>query len=101
VQAQGPRGQFSMPRQASRRPHQLSADALRAGLDRIAKALGMEIKIRFTEPRRRQRMAILVTRESHCLEGLLAAAKSGRLKTEPPIILSNRRDLEPIARTGG
>ena len=101
LEEQVTRGQFSMTLQASWRPRQLNADAVRAGLDRIAKALGMEIKIRFTEPRRRQRMAILVTRESHCLEGLLAAAKSGRLKTEPPIILSNRRDLEPIARTDG
>jgi len=101
LEEQVTRGQFSMTIQASWRPHQLNADAVRAGLDRIAKALGMEIKIRFTEPHRRQRMAILVTRESHCLVGLLAAVKSGRLKTEPPIILSNRRDLEPIARTGG
>ena len=101
LEEQVTRGQFSMTIQVSWRPHQLNADAVRAGLDQIAKALGMEIKIRFTEPHRRQRMAILVTRESHCLEGLLAAVTSGRLKTEPPIILSNRRDLEPIARTGG
>jgi len=101
LEEQVTRGQFSMTIQVSWRPHQLNADAVRAGLDQIAKALGMEIKIRFTEPHRRQRMAILVTRESHCLEGLLAAVTSGRLKIEPPIILSNPRDLEPIARTGG
>src|SRR5947208_9852145 len=101
LEEQVTRGQFSMTIQASWKPRQLNAGAVRAGFDRLAQSLGMEIKLRFTEPHRRQRMAILVTRESHCLEGLLAAVTSGRLKTEPPIILSNRRDLDPIARTGG
>ena len=59
----------------------------------------MEIKARFTEPRRRQRMAIMVTREPHCFEKLLGAVKSGGLrKAEPALVMSNRRDLEPLAR---
>ena len=59
----------------------------------------MEIKVRFTEPRRRQRMAIMVTREPHCFEKILGALKSGALtKAEPALVLSNRRDLEPLAR---
>ena len=64
----------------------------------LAATLGVEIKLRFTEPHRRQRFAIMVTREAHALEALLAATRSGRLKAEPAVIISNRRDLEPIAR---
>src|SRR5439155_1630314 len=86
---------------ASWKPRQLNAGTVRAGFDRLAKSLGMEIKLRFTEPHRRQRMAILVTRESHCLEGLLASARAGRLNAEPALLLSNRRDLEPVAQSDG
>jgi formyltetrahydrofolate deformylase len=62
----------------------------------------MEIKVRFTEPRRRQRMALMVTREPHCFEKILCAIKSGGLKqADPALVLSNRRDLEPRARECG
>src|SRR6266571_7706825 len=101
LEEQVTRGQFSMTIQASWKPRQLNADAVRAGFKRLARSLGMEIKLRFTEPHRRQRMAIMVTRESHCLEGLLASARAGRLNAEPTLVLSNRRDLEPMARRYG
>jgi len=65
----------------------------------LAKVLQMEIRMRLTNPSRRQRMAILVTREPHCLEALLRAVRQGRLnRAEPVIVISNRPDLEPIAR---
>src|SRR5262245_59489086 len=99
LEEQVTRGQFSMTLQASWKPGQLDAGAVRAGLDRLAKSLGMEIKLRFTEPHRRQPMALMVTRESHCLEGLVTAAKGGRLNAEPALVVSKRRDLEPLART--
>jgi formyltetrahydrofolate deformylase len=101
LEEQVTRGQFSMTIQASWRPRHLNVGTVRAGFDRLAKSLGMEIKLRFTEPHRRQRMAIMVTRESHCLEGLLAAARTGRLNAERALVLSNRRDLEPLARSDG
>src|SRR5882762_3969311 len=69
LEEQVTRGQFSMAIQTSWKPHQFSADTVRAGLDRLAETLGMEIKLRFTDSHRRQRMAIMVTRESHCLKG--------------------------------
>jgi formyltetrahydrofolate hydrolase len=36
----------------------------------------MEMKVRFTEPHRRQRFAIMATKESHCVEALLAACRA-------------------------
>ena len=101
LEEQVTRGQFSMTIQASWKLRQLNVGTVRAGFDRLAKSLGMEIKLRFTEPHRRQRMAIMVTRESHCLEGLLASARAGRLNAERALVLSNRRDLEPMARRDG
>ena len=99
LEEQVTRGQFSMTVQSSWREPELDRQSVSGGLDKLARELEMEIKIRFTEPRRRQRMAIMVTRETHCFEKILGAMKSGGLKkADPALILSNRRDLEPLAR---
>jgi formyltetrahydrofolate deformylase len=92
------RGQFGMTLQVSWRPAECQQPAIRAGLDKLARQLGMEIKIRFTEPNRRQRFAIMVTRESHCFEALLAAHRAGRLEADPVLVIGNRPDLGPLAR---
>ncbi len=98
LEEQVTRGQFSMVIQASWLARAWQPESVRDGLHGLAAALGMEIKLRFTEPHRRQRFAIMVTREAHALEALLAAIGTGRLKAEPAAIISNRRDLEPLAR---
>ena len=99
LEEQVTRGQFSMTIQASWKASDLDAGDLRRGLKKLARELGMEIGVRITEPHRRQRMAILVTREAHCLEALMAAHASGKLrKAEPTVVISNRRDLEPLAK---
>ncbi len=102
LEEQVTRGQFSMTLQASWKPGRMDRASIARGLEKLAADLDMEIKVRFTDPRRRQRMAILVTREPHCLEALLGAVDSGGLrKAEPVLIMSNRRDLEPMARKAG
>src|SRR4051812_38758128 len=83
LEEQVTRGQFSMTIQASWLPRQCKLDSVQSGLNNFARELGMEIKVRFTEPNRKQRMAIMVTRESHCAEALLAALRSGQLKAAP------------------
>jgi formyltetrahydrofolate deformylase len=99
LEEQVTRGQFSMTIQASWKERDLDRRAVLVGLANLASDLEMEIKARFTEPRRRQRMAVMVTREPHCFERILGAIKSGGLKkAEPTVVLSNRPDLEPLAR---
>ena len=91
------RGQFSMVLQASWREGQLQPAELRKGLNALGRELGMEMRMRLTEPGRQQRMAIMVTREAACLEALLAAFKKGQLKkAEPVVVISNRPDLEGL-----
>jgi formyltetrahydrofolate deformylase len=102
LEEQVTRGQFSMTVQTSWKARELDPDAVSRGLEKLASELDMEIKLRFTEQSRRQRMAIMVTRESHCFETILGALKSGGLaKAEPAVVISNRRDLEPLARQHG
>jgi formyltetrahydrofolate deformylase len=98
LEEQVTRRQFSMTLQASWRPADCNAASLRAGLDAIARRLGMEIKVRFTEPNRRQRFAILVTKETHCFNALLAAHHRRQFKADPVLVISNRPDLAPLAR---
>jgi len=102
LEEQVTRGQFSMTLQASWKDGQLDPRALGRGLSRLAAALKMEIKLRLTHPGRRQRMAILVTREPHCLEALLKASGAGGLpRAKPVVVVGNRPDLEPLARKHG
>ena len=45
----------------------------------------------------RPKMALFVSKYNHCLYDLLSRFHSGELEVEIPFILSNHRDLEPIA----
>jgi formyltetrahydrofolate deformylase len=98
LEEQVTRGQFSMTLQASWNTSDCHAADLRAGLDKLAQRLGMEIKLRFTEPNRRQRFAIMVTKEPHCFDALLAAHRRGGIKADPVLVLGNRHDLAPSAK---
>ncbi|MGD0252307.1 MAG: formyltetrahydrofolate deformylase [Verrucomicrobiota bacterium] len=94
LEEQVTRGQFSMTLQASWHTGNCHVTALRAGLGKLAQQLGMEIKIHFTEPDRRQRFAILVTKETHCFEALLAA----KLKADAAFVIGNHTDFAPLAK---
>ena len=61
---------------------------MRAGLA-TGPLLGMEIKVRLTDPRRRQRFALLVTKEPHCFEAIARAAAKSHLWPVPPIVIGN------------
>jgi len=50
---------------------------------------------------RRTRMAIFVSRYGHCLYDMLARWESGEWGVDIPLIVSNHRDLEPVARRHG
>ena len=98
LEEQVTRGQFSMTIQASWQPSHFDNESLRTKFAAVARALGMEIRLRATRPSFNQRMAVLVTKESHCFESVMAAIKSASLKAEPVIVVSNHKDLEPLAK---
>jgi len=96
LEEQVTRGQFSMTLQASWKKNRSGPhiDTLRAGLDTLARELGMEIKFRLTDPRRRQRFAIMVTKETHCFDALMAS----RLNADPVLVIGNHPDFAPLAK---
>ncbi|HEX9048357.1 MAG TPA: formyltetrahydrofolate deformylase [Verrucomicrobiae bacterium] len=97
LEEQVTRGQFSMTLQASWKRSDLNVETLKGGLDVLAKALGMEIKLRLTDPRSRQRYAILVTKETHCFDALMAT----RLKADAALVIGNYQEFESRAQKHG
>ena len=98
LEEQVTRGQFSMTLQASWSKKELNAADLRAGLEGLARALGMEIKLRVAEPGRRQRFAIFVTKEPQCFESLAKAVAKKSVVADPAIVIGNYASLEPLAK---
>jgi formyltetrahydrofolate deformylase len=98
LEEQVTRGQFSMTLQASWSKNEFHAAGLRAGLERMARALGMEIKLRATEPGRRQRFAIFVTKEPQCFETLATAVAKKSVVADPALVIGNHASFEPLAK---
>src|SRR6185437_2010461 len=98
LEEQVTRGQFSMTLQASWPKKEFEAAQVRDGLAKLATLLGMEIKVRFTDPRRRQRFAIFVTKEPRSFEAIAKTAANKSLKADPAIIVSNYASFEPLAK---
>ena len=62
----------------------------------IADSLDINYELYFTE--NVERMAVFVSKLSHCLYDILARWQSGEWKVEIPLIVSNHPDLEVVAR---
>jgi len=65
----------------------------------IADRFNMKREIR--DPRKRSRIALFVTRESHCLFDIMARHQSGEWEADIPLIISNREDLRPVVEGFG
>ncbi len=101
LEEQVTRGQFSMTLQASWQPTRCDPVAIRTGLGRLATQLKMEITVKFADPARRQRFAIMVSKLPHCLDAVIQAQRKGHLAADPAVVISNRKDLEPTVRKYG
>ncbi|MFQ3475490.1 formyltetrahydrofolate deformylase [Halonotius sp. F2-221B] len=72
-------------------------DDLRDALSELGRELGVEIQVRFPSDRETRRIAVCVTKESHCLEALMEAASAdGDLDVEISAVISNRGTLRDV-----
>ena len=80
----------------------ITLDELVLGLRRIGEETGMETTLRLAggSPARK-RVAVLVTKEAHCLAQLIRDRDAGDLNGDLAIVLANHPDLEPLAREHG
>lgn len=91
------RGLFGMQLEASFQRDLLKKDEFRSGLQRLAKKLAMEIRVHFDEPNRLKNMAVMVSKEPHCLEAILEGKKKGEIKVNIPLIVGSEKTLKPMA----
>ena len=80
----------------------ITLDELVTGLQEIAREINMEVKVRLAgRPAERKRVAVLVTKEGHCLEQLVHDRDAGKLAGDMVVVLSNHPTLEGQARAAG
>jgi len=77
----------------------ITLDELVMGLRRIGEEINMETTLRLAGgPSERKRVAVLVTKEPHCVAQLVQDRDAGVLNGDLVAVLANHPDLEPLAR---
>jgi formyltetrahydrofolate deformylase len=95
------RGQFLMDMLVDITEASVSLDELVTGLLRIGSEIDMEIRVTLHGERHRKRAAVLVSKEAHCLERLIADYRAGELNGEIVAVIGNHETLRPIAEQAG
>jgi formyltetrahydrofolate deformylase len=90
------RGLFGMQLEASFR--KVKKEELHSGLKVLADKLGMEVKVHFEEPDRPRNVAVLVSKEDHCLAKLLDARRKLKIKANIVVIIGSEKTLEYLAK---
>ena len=75
---------------------EIDRQTLEGAVREVAERFSMQWTLRAHDER--PRMAIFVSKTDHCLYDLLLRHRSGELRCEIPLLVSNHPDLEPIAR---
>src|SRR5439155_3796523 len=95
-------GHIIMPMLVNLSDLSTTLDELVMGLRRIGEEMHMETTLRLAGgPAERKRVAVLVTKEPHCLAQLVQDRDAGQLNGDLVVVLSNHPDLEPLAREHG
>lgn len=71
------------------------------GLIGLGQRIDMEVRVHLHSQRRPKRVAILASKEPHCLEQLIKDHREGKLHGQIIGVFANHPDLEPIARAAG
>jgi formyltetrahydrofolate deformylase len=74
---------------------------LRDALADLGADLGVDVQVRFPADRETQGIAVLVTKESHCLEALFEAWANDELGADISVVIGNHPDLQPLAEHYG
>ncbi|MEN8789846.1 MAG: formyltetrahydrofolate deformylase [Flavobacteriaceae bacterium] len=89
-------GVFFMRLQSEFDPDTIDFDVLDREFDQQM-AARYKMQYQFYPGEERPKMALFVSKYNHCLYDLLSRYHSGELSVEIPFILSNHKDLQPIA----
>ena len=67
------------------------------GLSELAKRLQMEIKVHYQESNRLRNVAILVSKESHCINRIMKGLKKGEIAANLAVVIGSEPALKNIA----
>ncbi|HYY67981.1 MAG TPA: formyltransferase family protein, partial [Nitrososphaeraceae archaeon] len=93
------RGLFGMQLEASF--NKIDRQEFDKSLQHLSKKLNMEIKIHYQEPNRSRNIAILVSKEKHCLQKILEAEKTGEIKANLSVMIGTENTLAHMAKSSG
>lgn len=94
-------GQFIMDMLVDLAEMNISLDQLVTGVLEEGKKIGMEVRLALHDQRRSKKIALLVSKETHCFEQLLEDQQHGRLRGQIDCVLSNHPMLEQMATQAG
>ena len=77
----------------------ISRDEVAAAFAPVAERFGMDVQVRFADER--PRIALLASRQPHCLTDLLARWRAGELAAEVVAVVSNHPDHARLAEFSG
>jgi formyltetrahydrofolate deformylase len=95
------RGFFLMDMLVDIRDINIDLSELITGLLALGKKIDMEVRVHLHSDRRPKKVAILVSKERHCLEQLIHDHKEGKLRGDVVGVFANHPDLEPVAKAAG
>jgi formyltetrahydrofolate deformylase len=95
------RGFFVMDMLVDLKELSVDLSELITGLLETGRKIDMDVKVHLHSEKRKKRLAVLVSREPHCLKQLIEDSSAGRLHGEIVCVLSNHPDLEPMAKAAG
>jgi len=92
------RGFFVMDMLVDLKDLTIDLSDLITGLLELGRKIDMEVRVHLHSERRKKRVAILVSKEPHCLKQLIADRDAGKLHGEMALVLGNHPDLKDIAQ---
>ena len=95
------RGLFVMDMLVDLRDVTVDLSELITGLLELGRRMDMEVKVHLHGERRPKRVAVLVSREPHCLQQLADDFRAGHLRGEVAGVLANHPDLGGLADSAG
>jgi formyltetrahydrofolate deformylase len=95
------RGFFVMDMLVDIKDLNIDLSGLITGLLELGKKIEMEVKVHLHSEKKRKRIALLVSKERHCLAHLIEEFSAGRAHGQIAGVFSNHPDLEPLAQKAG
>ena len=71
------------------------------GLIDLGKRIEMDVRVVLQSEKKRKKIAVLVSKEPHCLEQLTGDFQHHKLHGDIAVVLGNHPDLEPMAKSAG